>query len=98
MSGRPVPVKAVLERLEAECRERGVRLIYDDLKSEGGMCRLKGCPLLVINRRAALETRIRILRDALARLRPDRESTQVPEQPAAAETLPAANPAPNEKS
>ncbi|MEO0085665.1 MAG: hypothetical protein ABIK37_03445 [candidate division WOR-3 bacterium] len=78
MSGRLVPVKAVLERLEAECRERGVRLVYDDLKGEGGFCRLRGCPLLVINRRTSAETRIRILREALSRLAAPVPDTEQP--------------------
>lgn len=68
MSGPLVPVKVVLERLEAELKSRGVRLVYDDLKGEGGLCRVKGCPWLIVNRRASIETRVRVLREALSRL------------------------------
>jgi len=68
VSDRPVPVRAVLERLEAELSSRGVKLVYDDLKGEGGLCRVKGRPWLIVNRRASAETRIRILREALVRL------------------------------
>lgn len=82
MSDRPrlVPVKVVLERLEAECRGRNVRLIYDDLKGEGGVCRLRGEPIIIINRRASTETRIRILRETLTRLAAAGETAEpVPE-------------------
>jgi hypothetical protein len=60
--------KKRLEQLEQECRGRGVRLIYDDLRSEGGLCRLRGCYYLILNRRLASETKVRIISDALARL------------------------------
>jgi hypothetical protein len=58
-----------LEQLEQECKERGVRLIYDDLRSEGGLCRLRGSYYVILNRRLASETRVRIIADALARVR-----------------------------
>jgi hypothetical protein len=58
-----------LEQLEQECKERGIRLIYDDLRSEGGLCRLRGCYYVIMNRRLAAETRTRIIADALARVR-----------------------------
>jgi hypothetical protein len=58
-----------LEQLEQECKERGIRLIYDDLRSEGGLCRLRGCYYVIMNRRLASETRTRIIADALARVR-----------------------------
>jgi hypothetical protein len=60
--------KKRLEQLEQECRGRGVRLIYDDLRSEGGLCRLRGCYYLILNRRLASETKVRIIADALARV------------------------------
>ena len=58
-----------LEQVEQECKERGVRLIYDDLRSEGGLCRLRGCYYVILNRRLAAETKTRIIVDALARVR-----------------------------
>ena len=58
-----------LEQLEQECRERGIRLIYDDLRSEGGLCRLRGSFFLILNRRLAVETRVRAIAAALARVR-----------------------------
>jgi hypothetical protein len=59
---------AKLEQLEQECHTRGVRLIYDDLRSEGGLCRLRGSYYLILNRRLASETKARIIVDALARV------------------------------
>ena len=61
--------KKRLEQLEQECHGRGVRLIYDDLRSEGGLCRLRGSYYLILNRRLASETKTRIIVDALARVR-----------------------------
>jgi hypothetical protein len=58
-----------LEQLEQECKERGVKLIYDDLRSEGGLCRLRDGYYLILNRRLAAETRCRVITDALARVR-----------------------------
>ena len=58
-----------LEQVEQECKERGVRLIYDDLRSEGGLCRLRGCYYVILNRRLVAETKTRIIVDALARVR-----------------------------
>lgn len=57
-----------LEQLEQECHTRGVKLIYDDLRSEGGLCRLRGSFYLILNRRLAAETKARIIVDALARV------------------------------
>ena len=57
-----------LEQLEQECHGRGVKLIYDDLRSEGGLCRLRGCYYLILNRRLASETKARIIVDALTRV------------------------------
>jgi hypothetical protein len=57
-----------LEQLEQECHGRGVRLIYDDLRSEGGLCRLRDGYYLILNRRLASETKARIIADALARV------------------------------
>jgi hypothetical protein len=57
-----------LEQLEQECHTRGVKLIYDDLRSEGGLCRLRGSFYLILNRRLASETKARIIADALVRV------------------------------
>jgi hypothetical protein len=54
-----------LAQLERQCRELGVRLIYDELRGEGGLCRLHDSYIVVINRRAAVETRVKLLSEAL---------------------------------
>ena len=81
-----------LEQLEQECHTRGVKLIYDDLRSEGGLCRLRGSFYLILNRRLASETKVRIILGALARV-PERgdmtETAEVSDRvPSAAETAP----------
>ena len=60
--------KRRLEQLEQECHGKGVKLIYDDLRSEGGLCRLRDGYFLILNRRLASETKARIIADALARV------------------------------
>jgi hypothetical protein len=78
-----------LEQLEQECHKRGVKLIYDDLRSEGGLCRLRGCYYLILNRRLASETKARIIADALERVQAMMES-----RPVASEPVPSAAPEP----
>jgi len=63
-----VKPKESLQRLEQDCREKGVRLIYDELQSEGGLCRLRDRYYIIINRHAAIETRVRIINDALSKV------------------------------
>jgi hypothetical protein len=63
-----VNTKKRLEQLEQECHGRGVKLIYDDLRSEGGLCRLRDGYFLILNRRLAAETKARIITDALTRV------------------------------
>ena len=73
-----------LAQLERQCRELGVRLIYDELRGEGGLCRLRDSYIVVINRRAAVETRVRLLSEALLAVeqRPiEADSGQVPKCP-----------------
>ncbi len=80
--------KARLEQLEQECHDKGVKLIYDDLRSEGGLCRLRDSYYLILNRRLAAETKARVIADALARV-PERVHVPVPAaQPSPAETAP----------
>lgn len=77
-----------LEQLEQECHTRGVKLIYDDLRSEGGLCRLRGCYYLILNRRLASETKARVIAEALARV-PERIPQPEPAgQVSPAETAP----------
>jgi hypothetical protein len=70
-----VNTKRRLEQLEQECHDKGVKLIYDDLRSEGGLCRLRDCYYLILNRRLAAETKARAITDALARV-PTRDMTR----------------------
>jgi hypothetical protein len=60
--------KRRLEQLEQQCIDMEVKLCYDDLRSEGGLCRLRRTFYVIMNRRSSVETRIRILEDALARV------------------------------
>jgi len=83
-------MKDVLERLEKTCLEREVKLVYDDLQSEGGLCRMRDKYYIIVNRKASTETRVRILQSALARL-PSR--TRQPEQAPAGPWPPASEPA-----
>jgi hypothetical protein len=78
-----------LARLEAECRQRGVKLVYDDLRGEGGLCRVRKSFYIIVNRRAATETRIRIVTAALGKLPVEQAApaAQVP-QPAGVQAAP----------
>ena len=78
-----------LEQLEQECRERGIKLMYDDLRSEGGLCRLRGSCYLILNRRLACETRVRIITEAL-----ERAQAMVESRPVASEQVADAAPEP----
>ncbi len=60
--------KKTLDALEQACKELGVRLAYADLKSEGGLCRLRDSWRLILNRRLSVESRIRLIREALAQV------------------------------
>ena len=92
-----------LEQVEQECKERGIRLIYDDLRSEGGLCRLRDGYYLILNRRLAAETKTRVIADALARARDMIESrraasesvSNVPEAPVSTPVTDAAQTAPS---
>jgi hypothetical protein len=57
----------VVRELEARCAELGLKVIYDDLRSEGGVCRVHNRLLVIINRRSSAATKIRILKQALER-------------------------------
>ncbi|UCG43730.1 MAG: hypothetical protein JSU73_03695 [candidate division WOR-3 bacterium] len=92
--------KAVLAALEQSCQERGIKLIYDDLQTEGGLCRLRDNYYIIINRLASTETRVRILRDSLGRMgevarvvarqKPVREQEAVGQEMAEARLVPPA--------
>jgi len=69
--------KERLELLEKSCAERGVNLVYDDLRGEGGWCRLRDKHFIIVNRRASVETRVRVIHEALQRV-PARAGREVP--------------------
>ncbi|MEO0077955.1 MAG: hypothetical protein ABIK86_03035 [candidate division WOR-3 bacterium] len=60
--------RKTLDALEQACKELGVKLAYADLKSEGGLCRLRDSWHLILNRRLSTESRIRLIREALAQV------------------------------
>jgi len=78
-----------LEQLEQECHGRGVKLIYDDLRGEGGLCRLRDGYYLILNRRLASETKARIIADALARV-PERARDMTETRPEVSSRVPSA--------
>ena len=61
--------KEVLAGLERECADCGVKLTYDELQGEGGLCRALDKYHIIINKRVSTESRIRIIRDGLAEWR-----------------------------
>jgi hypothetical protein len=60
--------KNTLDALEQACKDLKVRLVYDELKGEGGLCRLRDSWHLILNRRLSVESRIRLIREALAQV------------------------------
>jgi Ni,Fe-hydrogenase I small subunit len=85
-----------LEQLEQECHGRGVKLIYDDLRGDGGLCRLRDGYFLILNRRLASETKARIIADALARVGDCPRMGTVPQADSVPSPEPAAQPSPAE--
>lgn len=68
MRPRSSSLAAQCAALEAKCAQLGIMVIYDDLRGEGGVCRLRSDIVAIINRRASLPTRIRILTEALNKI------------------------------
>ncbi|MCX7784899.1 MAG: hypothetical protein N2201_01530 [candidate division WOR-3 bacterium] len=54
-----------LQKLEEILRKKSVRLIYDVIKSEGGLCRVKNQYYLIVNRNLTLEQKIALLSKSL---------------------------------
>lgn len=73
--------REVLEGLERECGQLGVKLVYDDLHGEGGWCRVKEKYQIIINRRTSAESRIRIIREALLEVRRRTQEATEPQAP-----------------
>lgn len=60
--------KEILIELENFLQSAEIRLIYDDIEGEGGLCELKGKPYIIINRRLPVENKIKIIAQELAGL------------------------------
>lgn len=60
--------KQILAELEARCVEAGIKLIYDDLRGEGGLCRVRDRFWVIVNRRVSVVTKIRILNEVLKKV------------------------------
>ncbi len=60
--------ESALAELEARCQELGIKLVYDDLRGEGGLCRVREQFWLIVNRRVSVATKIRLLNDALKKV------------------------------
>lgn len=60
--------ESALAELEARCQELGIRVVYDDLRGEGGLCRVREQFWLIVNRRVSVATKIRLLNEALQKV------------------------------
>ena len=71
--GLKVDARTVLGHLEALAEQIGIEVRYEAMEGEesfstGGMCRIRGRPVIIINSRAPREDRIRTFVNALRRL------------------------------
>lgn len=66
--GRKGIKEQVLAELEARCVEIGIKLVYDDLRGEGGLCRVRDQFWVIVNRRVSVVTKIRILNEVLKKV------------------------------
>ena len=60
--------KDILQHLEAVAKEIGVKVIYDELRGEGGLCRCKDRHFLILNARLSQNQKIDLLIQGLADL------------------------------
>jgi hypothetical protein len=65
--------RTVLGHLEAVAEQLGVEIRYEPMAGEavlspGGMCRIRGDPVIIVNSTATLEDKIRTVAKALRRL------------------------------
>lgn len=60
--------KDILQHLEAVAKQIGVRVIYDELRGEGGFCRCKDRHYLILNNRLSQNQKIDLLIQGLADL------------------------------
>lgn len=57
-----------IEKLEQELKAHSVKIIYDTLYTEGGLCRVKDRYYVIINRRLTIEEKIELLEKSLLEL------------------------------
>jgi hypothetical protein len=60
--------KELLRHLEGVAKQVGVKVIYDDLRGEGGFCRCKDRHYLILNSRLSQNQKIDLLIQGLANL------------------------------
>lgn len=60
--------KDILQHLEAVAKQIGVKVIYDELRGEGGLCRCKNHHYLILNNRLSQNQKIDLLIQGLADL------------------------------
>ncbi len=54
-----------IEELEAELKNYSIKIIYDTLYSEGGLCRVKDRYYVIINRHLTIEEKVELLSKSL---------------------------------
>lgn len=54
-----------IKKLEAELKAHSIKIIYDTLHTEGGLCRLKDRYYVIINRYLSLDEKIELLSRSL---------------------------------
>jgi hypothetical protein len=58
--------KDILQHLEAVAKQIGVKVIYDELRGDGGLCRCKDRHFLILNSRLSQGQKIDLLIQGLA--------------------------------
>lgn len=58
--------RVILQQLEAVAKQIGVKVVYDDLRGEGGFCRCKDRHYLILNFRLSQAQKIDLLAQGLA--------------------------------
>ncbi len=54
-----------IEKLEAELKNHSIKIIYDTLYSEGGLCRVKDRYYVIINRHLTMDEKAELLTKSL---------------------------------
>ncbi len=72
MKGKPIEEQKRLEQLEEAAQSLGIEIRYETFKGEsslspGGLCRLKGDYLLILNSRSGLSDRVNAIAAAVSR-------------------------------